>query len=1151
VDFSKRFLEKTPIPDGVRPYTISKLLGEAFALKMKNSINIRIGNVYGPECHVHNRIYGLISNRMKDEQMEVFDEAIDCIYIEDATEILAKLSGELMPPRDFALVTGELTPLKALISSIKKITPESKGDFTFAGSRQETPLLENKASRQLLGRDFTPLSTGLSLTVNFYRAKMLAEKVPILEKLLYKFLSVESLRKVISCVDVSLTGDFNGNARIKKTINNINAIACAALRKNIANWEEFVAATKPVFSEIKKLNDILLSIDQDESVLKLSSMLYINFIKEFKIFAEGKAGEEAIDKILKYCNDEIDAMLIGVSLEYNVQKMKKWFIQKGYCVLVGESGIFKRIHFHEILENEEYEVNGEKFNYYFMKPFGNIHQSVRRSYAWSERGDNNIFVVLSDELKSTDKGIQGTLQGTPYYISEKLRKEFYENNFEKSVRDFKKMDNLSADIIREEFQGMDETKIIRCLVDDAKEHEKRHQSNKLLRIIGYGNEVQEHEETSAFFAEIANAKCPKYTLIKLISYCINYLSLSSSSLHGTAAWHVIFPELFPEIMKVSRVIENKDRLEEILNVVKNISADELRQRAERAHLKLFNRPTVEARKVNRLRENERSNIGQLIDKTITEISAGETPDWMAQNFQPGLETVDEEFKGDIATVRKRLPAKKKLSLATEDEEVLARVEQALDQLVVHPKAGELTWLQLEAVGDILLRRVTGNDDIYQEHKQQMDNTVNSLYQEIREKVIAIEGFDEAFREAMIYAGIVNLLDLSHIGGIGQVDEVMNDFAEFKRKIRDLHAKVNKDGVIVDELDTFLTRLKQQPDGRVLYFLDNHGEVILDQIVIELLLRVGYKVSVVARESVVRDDVTRDEAIEIFGNNAIFSEYLENNSLKIVTDGSYLLGADLTKTEKHSDFQTAWKESFIAISKGAGNRRSMFGQCLSMPMLFTQMMKKSSSGYRQIENVRGEEIGNRKDYDLLLAYQSSKGFDKPFEIARSLIPRQYRGNGINQETLTNALREAGCSQIDPVKMDEKTAFIFSEKAVFDNGLGILLPKLAKAGIKIAVIARNARERELIEKLNNTELAGEKNKIVCADSVMEATSLVKGVARFYYFKLENDPEESMPANVALIDSFVVKQIIEAIGKASGLDIGMIERLHEAARQFAIAA
>ena len=77
-------------------------------------------------------------------------------------------------------------------------------------------------------------------------------------------------------------------------------------------------------------------------------------------------------------HDEIDAMLIGVSLEYNVQKMKKWFIQKGYCVLVGESGIFKRIHFHEILENEEYEVNGEKFNYYVMKPFGNIHQSVRR-----------------------------------------------------------------------------------------------------------------------------------------------------------------------------------------------------------------------------------------------------------------------------------------------------------------------------------------------------------------------------------------------------------------------------------------------------------------------------------------------------------------------------------------------------------------------------------------------------------------------------------------------------------------------------------------------------------------------------------------------------------------------------------------------------
>jgi hypothetical protein len=172
----------------------------------------------------------------------------------------------------------------------------------------------------------------------------------------------------------------------------------------------------------------------------------------------------------------------------------------------------------------------------------------------------------------------------------------------------------------------------------------------------------------------------------------------------------------------------------------------------------------------------------------------------------------------------------------------------------------------------------------------------------------------------------------------------------------------------------------------------------------------------------------------------------------------------------------------------------------------------------------------------------------------LVPAEWLDGWLNLSLFVNALNEAGCEQ-NIVTSDDKSALIFSEKATFgeykdgryEEGIGILLPNLAKSGIKVAVVATNDRQRALIEEFNKG--IERERQIVYADTVAEVTTKVKA-ARYYYFKVADEAD----ANVNRVSSItiIVKKILEAIGHVAQVtDQKLIEQMHEAARKFAIAA
>jgi len=135
-------------------------------------------------------------------------------------------------------------------------------------------------------------------------------------------------------------------------------------------------------------------------------------------------------------------------------------------------------------------------------------------------------------------------------------------------------------------------------------------------------------------------------------------------------------------------------------------------------------------------------------------------------------------------------------------------------------------------------------------------------------------------------------------------------------------------------------------------------------------------------------------------------------------------------------------------------------------------------------------------------------------------------------------------IDFTEMNDESALIFSEKAAFEDGLGVILPRLADAGIRVAVVATTGRHHALIDKFNKGK--SEDHKITVKESVKDIMASLD-MQKYYYFKVNGDPVADYP-NVTTLDITEIKQrIFAALGKVCGVPVDRAEDLEELRRRF----
>ncbi|MFA6079608.1 MAG: hypothetical protein WC779_07695, partial [Candidatus Omnitrophota bacterium] len=179
VELSEEHMRKHPIPDIADVYTLSKMLGERFANRPKNSVIVRAADPYGIGGHQSkDRISTLIKERLAGQKSAITGAGMNYIHYRDLFDMLERLIGEKRKGNSVIdLVGGETVSAERLRDLLYEHIPDSLGRIDIAGDKRKVAETDTAASRMLLGREYTPFEEGLSSYVRAFREDLKSQKI--------------------------------------------------------------------------------------------------------------------------------------------------------------------------------------------------------------------------------------------------------------------------------------------------------------------------------------------------------------------------------------------------------------------------------------------------------------------------------------------------------------------------------------------------------------------------------------------------------------------------------------------------------------------------------------------------------------------------------------------------------------------------------------------------------------------------------------------------------------------------------------------------------------------------------------------------------------------------------------------------------------
>lgn len=200
----------------------------------------------------------------------------------------------------------------------------------------------------------------------------------------------------------------------------------------------------------------------------------------------------------------------------------------------------------------------------------------------------------------------------------------------------------------------------------------------------------------------------------------------------------------------------------------------------------------------------------------------------------------------------------------------------------------------------------GRDERYKQLKRLFNHRMLLLEKDIRSE---IEKSREPLRYALTFARIGNYIDF---GAMKEVDTEV---------LKELIGSAEADMVEEKVFAQLTQELKQAK--RLVYLLDNCGEIVLDKLVMEQLHREypRLRITAVVRGSEVLNDVTMADAVETGLAGA--ADILEN--------GTDIAGTELSRINQKT--RQALETADLIISKGQGNFETLNGCGLNIYYLF--------------------------------------------------------------------------------------------------------------------------------------------------------------------------------------------------------------------------
>jgi len=190
----------------------------------------------------------------------------------------------------------------------------------------------------------------------------------------------------------------------------------------------------------------------------------------------------------------------------------------------------------------------------------------------------------------------------------------------------------------------------------------------------------------------------------------------------------------------------------------------------------------------------------------------------------------------------------------------------------------------------IVRNVTKNKDPYNVVKKESNNLVLKLYPELKLKV---EKNKDPLKMAIRFAIAGNIIDY------GALDEF-----NINRTLREIATK----RFAVDDYNTFKEKVAEAKT--LLFFADNAGEIVLDRLLLETILKKKkfQKISLVTKGGPIINDATIQDAV-----------YVDMTTLPNVEFLTISNGEVGTGPQRNSQTVKRWiEEHDLVISKGQGN-----------------------------------------------------------------------------------------------------------------------------------------------------------------------------------------------------------------------------------------
>ena len=283
-----------------------------------------------------------------------------------------------------------------------------------------------------------------------------------------------------------------------------------------------------------------------------------------------------------------------------------------------------------------------------------------------------------------------------------------------------------------------------------------------------------------------------------------------------------------------------------------------------------------------------------------------------------------------------------------DEVVKQKASEVIEALLTSQEyktfIDSLAPHELEDMMYDILRIVTNDDDPYNALKNEYNQKgLDSL----ADMDAMIHDQPDPLYAASLVAIAGNALDFADMKAHAELSESGFSFVDEIAKILgpDQH-------IVRNDYKALLDRLNEKPNQKIIYAIDNAGEIITDLPLIKLLIQMGHQVILTTRDKHTVNDVSYADALDLFANPQVVGYFvgedgqsiLTNENFRIIHSGSNVTGTDLRRATP--EFIQEWQNADIRLLKGQGNYETLRYYPMRQDMYFLVKVKEPQATARQ-------------------------------------------------------------------------------------------------------------------------------------------------------------------------------------------------------------